>query len=81
MVRWRRSVSRSGDDDGMNASESPSGLSLAHTLTSTIADGLVHTVAHWKVLLLGQGVAFILAVAGKLSSCSIVPVEHHLTST
>ncbi len=38
--------------------------SIAHTLTSTAYDGIVHTVAHWRVLLLGQFVALVLAMAG-----------------
>ena len=38
--------------------------SVAHTVTSTIVDGLVHTIAHWRVILLGQTVSLILAVAG-----------------
>ena len=46
-------------DDGASG-----GDSLAFTITSTIVDGIVHTVAHWKVLLLGQAVAIVLAIAG-----------------
>lgn len=38
--------------------------SIAHTVTSTLADGLAHTIAHWRVILLGQGVSLILAAAG-----------------
>jgi len=38
--------------------------SIALTLVSTIADGLHHSIAHWKVLLLGQAVSLILAIAG-----------------
>eukprot|EP00986_Skeletonema_menzelii_P006442 scaffold2430_cov146-Skeletonema_menzelii.AAC.14 len=38
--------------------------SIAHTVTSTIVDGLVNTAAHWRVILLGQVVALVLAVAG-----------------
>ena len=38
--------------------------SLAHTLVDTIADGVVHTIAHWKVILLGQAVSIVLAIAG-----------------
>ena len=38
--------------------------SLAHTLVSTIADGVSNTIAHWKVLLLGQAISLILAIAG-----------------
>lgn len=38
--------------------------SIAHTVTSTIVDGLVNTAAHWRVILLGQGVALVLAIAG-----------------
>ena len=38
--------------------------SIARTVVSTINDGIVNTVAHWKVLLFGQCVAFVLAVAG-----------------
>jgi len=37
---------------------------LAHTVTSTLAEGIVHTISHWKVIALGQSVALILAVAG-----------------
>ena len=81
MVRWRRSVSR-GDDDDMNESESPSGVaSIAHTLTSTIADGLVHTVAHWKVLLLGQSIALVLAIAGGTNEILAVECKVSAPST
>jgi solute carrier family 35 protein F1/2 len=38
--------------------------SVAFTITSTIVEGLVHTVAHWKVLLLGQAISLVLAAAG-----------------
>lgn len=38
--------------------------SVAFTITSTIVDGLIHTVAHWKVLLLGQAISLVLAGAG-----------------
>lgn len=38
--------------------------SIAHTVTSTLVDGLAHTLAHWRVILLGQGVSLILAFAG-----------------
>lgn len=41
--------------------------SLANTITSTLVDGLAHTVAHWKVLLLGQAVSLVLAIAGGTS--------------
>ena len=44
------------------------GMTLAahtiHTLTSTIADGIVHTLAHWKVIVLGQSISIISAIAG-----------------
>ena len=40
----------------------------AHTIhtaiTSTIADGLLHTIAHWKILLLGQCISILVAIAG-----------------
>jgi hypothetical protein len=39
--------------------------SVAMTITSTIVEGVVHTVAHWKVLLLGQAISLVLAAAGK----------------
>ena len=38
--------------------------SVAHTLASTALDGVVRAVAHWRVLLLGQFAAFVLAIAG-----------------
>lgn len=47
-----------------SADASAAAASLAQTVVSTIADGLVHSVAHWRVLLLGQGIALVLAVAG-----------------
>ena len=52
-------------NDPPSAAESASAVgSLAHTVATTLADGLAHTVAHWKVLLLGQLISFILALAG-----------------
>jgi len=53
----RRNVRSSGDSASFVQS-------ISHTVASTLVDGLVHTVAHWRVILLGQGVALILAVAG-----------------
>ena len=44
-----------------------SASTIAHTintLTSTIADGIVHSVAHWRVILLGQATSIMLAIAG-----------------
>jgi solute carrier family 35 protein F1/2 len=59
-----------GVKSGMNAdAQSQMGAvsvvgSVAFTITSTIVDGLVHTVAHWKVLVLGQAISLVLAAAG-----------------
>ncbi|KAL3793131.1 hypothetical protein HJC23_005633 [Cyclotella cryptica] len=47
--------------------------SVALTITSTIVDGFVHTVAHWKVLLLGQAISLVLAAAG--ASSEILSLE------
>jgi solute carrier family 35 protein F1/2 len=47
--------------------------SVAHTIASTIVDGLVHAVAHWKVLLLGQAISLVLAGAG--ASSEIMSLE------
>ena len=53
--------------------------SLAHTLVSTIADGVVHTIEHWKVILLGQGVSIVLAIAGATNEVLVsISYVHHL---
>eukprot|EP00985_Skeletonema_marinoi_P005872 scaffold2557_cov139-Skeletonema_marinoi.AAC.5 len=54
----RRNVRRSSGDSASLVQ------SISQTVTSTIVDGLVHTASHWRVILLGQGVALVLAVAG-----------------
>lgn len=74
MFARRRSPQAAGANDAAQQSNdemedshqnNPSTVaSLAHTLVSTIADGVVHTIAHWKVILLGQGVSIVLAIAG-----------------
>lgn len=58
-----------GVDSGIMGGHSRAGTvsvvgSVAFTITSTIVTGLVHTVAHWKVLLLGQAISLVLAAAG-----------------
>ena len=53
----RRNVRSSGDSASLVQS-------ITQTVTSTIVDGLVHTISHWRVILLGQGIALVLAVAG-----------------
>ena len=56
--------------------------SLAHTLVSTIADGVVHTIAHWKVILLGQGVSIVLAIAGATNEVLVsISYVHYLFSS
>ena len=51
--------------EDMSSHNNPSiAASLAQTLVSTMETGVVHAIAHWKVLLLGQGVAIVLAIAG-----------------
>lgn len=44
-----------------------SSVSVASTVTSTIVDGVQHSLAHWKVLLFGQCISFCLAAAGAAS--------------
>ncbi|KAL7460073.1 hypothetical protein ACHAXS_000539 [Conticribra weissflogii] len=65
-----------GNEDGDSR-----GDSLAQTITSTIVDGLVHTVAHWKVLLLGQAVSIVLAIAGGTNEVLSLECEVSTPST
>ena len=55
--------------------------SIARTIASTINDGIHRTVAHWRVLLLGQAVAFILAVAGATNEVLAVECGVNAPST
>lgn len=41
--------------------------SIADSIVSTIAEGLSHSIAHWKILLFGQIISFFLAAAGAMS--------------
>ena len=41
--------------------------SVAFTITSAIVDGVIHTIAHWKILVLGQAISLVLAAAGATS--------------
>lgn len=51
-------------DEAPPVGSTPTVVSMAHTLTSTLVEGISHTLAHWRVILLGQAVSFILAIAG-----------------
>ena len=66
MFARRRSpqAPQQSNDEMEDSHQNNTVASLAHTLVSTIADGVVHTIAHWKVILLGQGVSIVLAIAG-----------------
>ena len=57
-------AAQQSNDEMEDSHQNNTVASLAHTLVSTIADGVVHTIAHWKVILLGQGVSIVLAIAG-----------------
>ena len=41
--------------------------SIADSIVSTIAEGVSHSIAHWKILLFGQIISFFLAAAGAMS--------------
>ena len=74
LTRHRQGDFNDDDDNDIESSSTIAGgggggvtlaaATIQTVLTSTIVDGIVHTVAHWKVILLGQIISIILAISG-----------------